>query len=72
MVTEMRFYWSPGGPPIWARFYEIETNRPFFCDRDGVKKYDVSEIGSERRNGYSWYTSAGERMARAYADWPHR
>jgi PelA/Pel-15E family pectate lyase len=39
----------------WARFYEIGTNRPFFCDRDGIKKYDVKEIGYERRNGYGWY-----------------
>ena len=58
--------------PIWARFYEIETNRPFFSDRDGVKKYDLSEIGSERRNGYAWYNTAGDDVARAYAKWPHR
>jgi pectate lyase len=23
-------------PPMWARFYEIETNQPIYCDRDGV------------------------------------
>lgn len=40
---------------IWARFYEIETNRPFFCDRDGIKKYDIKEITYDARNGYSWY-----------------
>lgn len=55
--------------PLWARFYEIETNRPFFCDRDGVKKYDIMEIGSERRRGYSWYTGTGAKVARAYAEW---
>jgi PelA/Pel-15E family pectate lyase len=41
-------------PPMWARFYEIGTNRPLFVDRDGVPKFDLSEIGFERRNGYSW------------------
>ncbi|MBO0697683.1 MAG: pectate lyase [Zavarzinella sp.] len=42
-------------PPLWARFYEIETNKPIFADRDGVKKYARADIGSERRNGYAWY-----------------
>jgi PelA/Pel-15E family pectate lyase len=41
-------------PPIWARFYEIGTNRPIFCDRDGVAKHSLGEIGYERRNGYAW------------------
>src|SRR5262249_23476136 len=41
-------------PPIWARFYEIGTNRPIFSDRDGVAKHDLAEIGYERRNGYNW------------------
>lgn len=58
--------------PVWARFYEIETNRPFFCDRDGIRKYSLAEIGSERRNGYSWYGMWGESLANAYAKWPHR
>jgi PelA/Pel-15E family pectate lyase len=63
---------DPSAPPIWARFYEIETNRPFFSDRDGVKKYDLSEIGDERRNGYAWYNHAGDDVAKAYAQWPQR
>ncbi|HTQ39004.1 MAG TPA: pectate lyase [Pirellulales bacterium] len=45
---------DPNAPPIWARFYEIGTNRPIFSDRDGVAKHDLSEIGYERRNGYNW------------------
>ncbi|NLG83145.1 MAG: pectate lyase, partial [Firmicutes bacterium] len=49
---------DPNAPPIWARFYEIGTNRPFFCGRDGIKKYSLAEIEHERRVGYSWYTNA--------------
>ena len=49
---------DPTAPPIWARFYEIGTNRPFFCGRDGVKKYSLAEIEHERRIGYAWYTNA--------------
>jgi len=46
-------------PPIWARLYEIGTNRPIFGDRDGSVYYAMSEISVERRTGYSWY-----------GDWP--
>jgi len=45
---------SPGAV-VWARFYEIGTNQPFFCGRDGVKKKTVAEIEHERRVGYGWY-----------------
>jgi pectate lyase len=41
-------------PPMWARFYEIGTNRPIFSDRDGVAKHRLADIGYERRNGYAW------------------
>lgn len=52
-------------PVLWARFYTLEDNRPFFCDRDGVKKYDISEIGYERRNGYSWYNNTGLKVLKS-------
>jgi pectate lyase len=45
---------DPSAPPMWARFYEIGTNKPIFADRDGVPKRDLSDIGYERRNGYNW------------------
>ncbi len=45
---------NANAPPIWARFYEIGTNRPFFSDRDGKKYYDLNEISIERRNRYGW------------------
>ena len=57
-------------PPLWARFYEIETNRPIFSGRDGVIKYSVSEIESERRDGYGWYTDAPTKLLnRKYPAW---
>ncbi|MDB5319409.1 MAG: pectate lyase [Phycisphaerales bacterium] len=45
---------DPTAPPIWARFYEIETNKPIYADRDGVAKPNLADIGYERRNGYAW------------------
>jgi PelA/Pel-15E family pectate lyase len=56
-------------PPIWARFYDLESRKPFFCDRDGVKKYSLSEIGSERRNGYSWYTYSPAEVMKRFTSW---
>ena len=56
-------------PVLWARFYTLEDNRPFFCDRDGIPRYDLSEIGYERRNGYSWYNTDGEKVLKAYRQW---
>ena len=46
---------DPTAPPIWARFYEIETNRPFMANRDGIKVYTLEKVDRERRTGYSWY-----------------
>lgn len=63
---------DPSAPPLWARFYDIETNRPFFCGRDGVKKHDIAQIESERRNGYAWYGDWGGKVAKAHAEWPCR
>ena len=51
-------------PPMWARFYEIESNRPFFCSRDGVPKYELSEISYERRTGYSWLGNYADSLIR--------
>ncbi|HMP81330.1 MAG TPA: pectate lyase [Verrucomicrobiota bacterium] len=56
-------------PPVWARFYEIETNRPIFSGRDSVKKYNLAEIELERRRGYSWYGAWGNEVAEAYSKW---
>ena len=56
--------------PLWARFYDITTNRPIFVGRDGVVKYDVAEIEDERRNGYSWYvSSAADLLSKDYPQW---
>ena len=56
--------------PIWARFYEIGSNRPIFLDRDSVVRYSFSEIGQERRTGYAYYGRwATKLLADEYARW---
>jgi PelA/Pel-15E family pectate lyase len=57
-----------GAGPIWARLREIETNRPIFANRDGIKLYDWNEL-TDRRAGYAWYgTEPGSALAK-YAKW---
>ncbi|MCB9082527.1 MAG: pectate lyase [Lewinellaceae bacterium] len=60
---------DPNAPPLWARFYDLATEKPFFCDRDGIKKDSVAEIGYERRNGYGWYTDTPAKLFSKYPDW---
>jgi len=57
-------------PPIWARFYQIETMRPIFIGRNAVIKYDVMQIEPERRNGYAWYVDgARDLLEKDYPKW---
>jgi PelA/Pel-15E family pectate lyase len=59
--------------PLWARFYEIGTNRPIFSGRDSVIKYNVAEIEHERRTGYGWYSdSAADLLEKDYPRWQKR
>jgi PelA/Pel-15E family pectate lyase len=61
---------DPAAGPLWARFYEIGTNRPIFCGRDGVIKYALAEIEHERRIGYSWYVDKpAALLAKDYPAW---
>jgi PelA/Pel-15E family pectate lyase len=55
---------------VWARFYDIDTNKPFFSGRDGVRKWSVAEIENERRTGYGWYgTWPKELLEKEYPEW---
>ena len=40
-------------PPLWARFYEIGSNKPIFMGRDSVPR-EYNEIEIERRLGYAY------------------
>lgn len=46
-------------PGVWARMYELHTNKPIFGDRDGKIKYRVEDLSLERQTGYSWRGSYG-------------
>ncbi|MGA9671738.1 MAG: pectate lyase [Terracidiphilus sp.] len=58
-----------GAGPIWARYYQIGTDKPIFGDRDKSIHDTVNELSRERRNGYAWYNSAGVEVLAHYKSW---
>ena len=57
-------------PPLWARFYELKTNRPLYVDRDSVFRYDFKQISYERRSGYAYHgTWASSLLEKDYPKW---
>ncbi len=61
---------DPAAPDLWARFYELGTDRPIFTGRDKVIRYDYNEIERERRAGYSYLnTWPAKLLATEYPRW---
>ncbi|ATC64673.1 pectate lyase [Nibricoccus aquaticus] len=63
---------DPAAPPLWARFYELGTERPIFIGRDEVIHYTLSEIERERRGGYAWYDDRPAEILKKYPSWLNR
>lgn len=63
---------DPKAQPLWARFYELSDNTPFLCNRDGIKVYSLDKVLPERRIGYSWYGTWGNRVLKTYPKWLKR
>ena len=66
---DRRIVQDPKAGDLWARFYDLDTELPYVCDRDGIKKKTLEEIGYERRNGYSWYTDGPQDVMDSYPAW---
>lgn len=71
-ATETALIADENGSSLWARFYDLESGRPIFSDRDGVIKYHLGEIGDERRNGYAWYGNWGTKVIDEHKAWNKR
>ncbi len=56
-------------PVIWTRYYEIETERPLFSDRNSKLLYSMAEVSRERRTGYGWYTYAPKVALDKFPEW---
>ena len=59
---------TPGSGPVWARMYEIGSNRPIFSNRNGIRLYDWNQL-TDRRHGYGWYTYAPAATLKTYDVW---
>ena len=55
---------------IWARFYELNTNRPIFTGKNGVVKYALADIDNKRRVSYGFYGRWPKRLLKEdYPQW---
>ena len=52
------------GSSLWFRFYEVNNDNYFFCDREGAstKTQDFMKISEERRKGYQWAGDYGSAI----------
>ncbi len=55
-----------GAGPIWARYYQIGTDKLIFGDRDKTIRDDVNDLSLERRNGYAWFNVEGVAVLEDY------
>jgi|WetSurMetagenome_2_1015567.scaffolds.fasta_scaffold00041_54 PelA/Pel-15E family pectate lyase len=69
---DRRIVSDPAAGDLWARFYDLDTQEPYVCDRDGIKKKTLEEIGYERRTGYSWYTDGPAEVFKKYPAWKEK
>jgi PelA/Pel-15E family pectate lyase len=60
---------APDGKLLWARYYQIGTERPIFGDRDKSIHDEMSEISQERRKGYGWYNEVPQAALDRYGEW---
>jgi PelA/Pel-15E family pectate lyase len=55
---------------VWARFYDIDTNEPFFAGRDSQRHKTIAEVENERRIGYAWYGTWPLKLLKTeYPEW---
>ncbi len=71
-VRDTRLVEDPAAPPLWGRFYDLKWCEPYVCDRDGIARRRLDQIGPERRNGYSWYNSRPAELYPLYEAWAER
>ena len=58
--------------PIWGRYYDLKYCEPYVCDRDGLPRRRLEDIGHELRNGYAWFGSRPAELYPTYDKWADR
>ena len=63
---------DPTAGPLWARYYDLKHCEPYVCDRDGIPRRRLEDIGYERRNGYGWFGDRAASLYSKYEQWADR
>lgn len=67
---DRRVVTDPKAPPLWARFYDLESGKPLFSARDSAKRDNYADVSYERRVKYNWYSeSPRDLLAKDYPAW---
>lgn len=67
---DRRIVADPKAPPLWARFYDLETGKPLFSARDSAKRDSYADVSYERRVKYNWYADTPrDLLAKDYPAW---
>jgi len=69
---DTRMVEDPGAPPLWSRYYDLKNCEPYVCDRDGLPRRRLEDIGHERRNGYAWFGNRPAELYPLYDEWADR
>ncbi len=69
MTTDRIIEKDVNAPTIWARYYDLNTLKPIFCNRDGHIVNSFEEVDRERRAGYGWYTYSPTEVLEKYKNW---
>lgn len=63
---------DPNAAPLWSRYYDLGNCMPYVCDRDGIPRRRLEDIGPERRNGYSWFGQRPADLYPLYEEWANK
>lgn len=69
MDGDTRLVNDPNAEPIWGRYYDLKYCEPYVCDRDGLPRRRLEDIGHERRNGYAWFSNRPVELYPLYDKW---
>ncbi|HEY1150328.1 MAG TPA: pectate lyase [Pseudoduganella sp.] len=57
---------------VWSRYYDLNTMKPIFGDRDRSIHDDVKELSEERQKGYGWFSNGPAKAKQAYEAWTRK
>ncbi|SMF25001.1 pectate lyase, PelA/Pel-15E family [Alteromonadaceae bacterium Bs31] len=70
---DLRVVKQKNAAPLWARFYDLQTNKPLFANRDGSQVSSLAEVKRDRRTGYDWYGNWPQKLLdEDYPEWKKR